>query len=432
MQSAMLFAGFIEILKKEVVPATGCTEPVSVALAAAQCRQLLGKLPDSLNVRVSPNLLKNGLGVTVPPTGKKGLPIAAAVGAVGGNAEAGLQVLADITPEQVSQAEQMISDGKIIIQQAPVSNTVYVRATAKAGTDEAVVTIADKHTHIIERSLNGTHYLTEPENDKNSPTPSAPFDISQSSAREIYDFSLTAPLNSIEFMGFTATLNASLAQEGLKNEYGLQIGKILTEDLKQGLLSDDLLTRAMRITAAASDARMGGATLAAASNSGSGNQGITATIPVVITAQWIKASHEQLIRALTLSHLTAIYIKSHLPSLSAMCATTTAAMGSAVSITWLLGGDFSASERAVHNIIGDVSGMICDGAKNGCAMKVSTSTQAAIKAVLIAISGSRVTGQEGIIQPNVEDSIRNLGSIVHQGMKTVDTQILKIMTQKMV
>ncbi len=420
---------FITLLKREVVPALGCTEPMSVALAAANCRKLLGETPTRISVWVSGNLFKNGMGVGVPGTGMIGLPVAAAVGITGGNPDAGLEVLKTLTPEQVEAAKTLLPVIKVDVKDVKdVPDVLYAEVLAEVEGHSARVVICTDHTRIILMEKDGEVLMEQ------ASAPGVQIQPAKSAKpamtlREIVDFALEVPLAEIDFIREAATMNQALADEGLQG-YGLKIGKILTEQVERKLLSDDLMTLAMRLSSAASDARMDGAMLPAMSNSGSGNQGIAATMPVVAAARFLKASDEQLTRALVMSHLVAIYIKTYQNKLSALCAASTAAMGAGAAITWLLGGQYQQISHCINNMIGDVSGIICDGAGSACSMKVSTSTSAAVKSSLMAINNLHVPQSEGIVSDDVDQTIANLGRLSKEGMLDTDIEIINIMRAK--
>lgn len=418
----------INIVQQDVVPALGCTEPISLALASATAAQYLGQYPEKIVAKVSPNLMKNGLGVAVPGTGMVGLPIAAAVGALGGDASAGLEVLKKITPDQVEQAKQLLQQHKVTVSIKQTDQILYAESTIYAGEDWVRVVIQGQHTNIILIEKNGNVLFKAEESQAQQIDPYAVFN--QLKAKDIFDFATQIELEKIKFIHQAEKLNTALSAEGLRNDYGLRIGRTLQKHIGDGLMSDDLLSRIMINTTAASDARMGGATLPAMSNSGSGNQGITATMPVVVVADHIQADEEKRIRALFLSHLMAIFIHSKLPKLSALCAVTTAAMGSCAGISYLLTNKFDTAAMAISSMIGDISGMICDGAANSCAMKVSTSVTSAYKSVLMAMNQTGVTGNEGIVDHCVDQSIENLCAIACKSMQHTDVQIIEIMANK--
>lgn len=424
-----LWDEFTRIIEKEVAPALGCTEPVSVALASAIAKQKLGGEMTSIQVYVSPNLMKNGMGVGIPGTGMVGLPIAAAIGAIAGDVHAGLEVLKNIAPKDVAAAKALLDADSVCVGVADVSNILYAKVTIHNAEHSVSVTIADSHTHVLSIEEDGitTFIDTKPQTDAQHVESNA---MQAASAQDIYDFALHAPLQQINFIEQAYQLNDELSREGLNRDYGLQIGATFRRNVERGLISDSLMTDILCRTSAASDARMDGAMKPAMSNSGSGNQGISATMPVVVVAEHVKADRETTNRALMLSHLMAIYIKSQQNKLSALCGATTAAMGAASGMVMLMGGNFKQVSDAICNMIGDISGIICDGAKASCAMKVSSSASAAFKATLMALDGIRVTGNEGIVAEDVDQSIRNLSLLANGSMAQTDVQILDIMVSK--
>ncbi|ENT4821734.1 TPA: serine dehydratase subunit alpha family protein [Citrobacter farmeri] len=427
-----LWSRFIRAVQEEVKPALGCTEPVSLALAAAVAASELKGAVERIDAWVSPNLMKNGLGVTVPGTGMVGLPIAAALGALGGDPGAGLEVLKDASAQAIADAKAMLKAGKVsVMLQQPCDDILFSRAKVYSHDGWACVTIVGGHTHIVRiETHNGVKFSQQAS--ASGETQESPLAVlSETSLEEILAFVNTVPFNAIRFILDAARLNGALSQEGLRGNWGLHIGATMEKQCARGLLANDLSTAILIRTSAASDARMGGATLPAMSNSGSGNQGITATVPVMVVAEHFGADEEKLARALMLSHLSAIYIHHQLPRLSALCAATTAAMGAAAGMAWLVDeGRYSTISMAISSMIGDVSGMICDGASNSCAMKVSTSASAAWKAVLMALDDTSVTGNEGIVAHNVEQSIANLCALACHSMQQTDKQIIEIMARK--
>lgn len=416
-------------LHQEVKPATGCTEPISLAYASAVAAEHLHQPIEKIEAKVSPNMMKNGMAVTVPGTGTPGLYIAAAVGALGGDPHGGLQVLQHLAPAAVQAGKQLVADGKVSVEIADVPNVLYSEAKVYGGGHTARVCIADDHTRVVRIEEDGQTVFDLPERKSSDGSPEEQF-LNSLTLRDIYQFATEVPLEKIAFMAEAATLNEALAQAGLTEQYGHSIGYTMQEEMKTGFLSPALQDTIIMQTAAASDARMGGAPLPAMTNSGSGNQGITATMPVVVTAKWVKAGQERLIRALTLSHLTAIYIHSFLPKLSALCACGTAAMGAATGMAWLLGGDFSAVQNTISNMTGDHIGMVCDGAGNSCTLKVATACDAACRAVMLSRHQIRVTGTEGLVSNDADESIRNIGDLAKKGMEQTDKEILHIMLNK--
>ncbi|KMJ45863.1 L-serine ammonia-lyase, iron-sulfur-dependent, subunit alpha [Xenorhabdus khoisanae] len=444
-QHTRLWNEFIRAVKKEVKPAIGCTEPISLALAAATAASYLSGPAQRISARVSPNLMKNGMGVTVPGTGMVGLPVAAALGALGGNPDAGLEVLQHATPEDIAQSKALLQQGAVSVSiQQPCDDVLYSEATVFYESESATVTIAGNHTKIVRIEHNGrvifdkqsqsndtaVGHSDENNTDGYVANHETEYCLEQATAFKVYEFAIEAPYEDIHFILEAARLNDALSQAGLTTQYGLHIGMTLQRQRDRGLLARDLLSDIMIRTSAASDARMGGAVLPAMSNSGSGNQGIAATMPVVVVAEHLGCNKEQLARALMLSHLMAIYIHNKLPTLSALCAATTASMGAAAGIAWLIEQRYQPVAMAICSMIGDISGMICDGASNSCAMKVSTSASAAYKAVLMALDNSCVSGSDGIVSNDVDQSIANLCSLARHAMQQTDIQIIEIMAHK--
>lgn len=421
---------FIQAVQEEVKPALGCTEPISLALACAMAAARLSGDVTHIEAWVSPNLMKNGLGVTVPGTGMVGLPIAAALGAIGGNAQAGLEVLKAASDDAIVRAKALLNAGKVQVNlQDPCEDILYSRACVYAGKASASVTIAGGHTRVVQIVCQGEICFTLDEQQQ-SGTVDPLAVLADTTLAEILEFVEQAPFSAIRFILEAAHLNDRLSQEGLSGKWGLHIGATLRHQQQRGFFAEDVGSSIVIRTSAASDARMGGATLPAMSNSGSGNQGITATMPVLVVAEHLKVDEETLARALMLSHLSAIYIHHQLPRLSALCAATTAAMGAAAGMAWLLDGRYQAIAMAISSMIGDVSGMICDGASNSCAMKVSTSVSSAWKAVMMALENTAVTGHEGIVAHDVEHSIANLCALACRSMQATDRQIIEIMASK--
>lgn len=429
MNTEKKWAAMLDCLHKEVKPATGCTEPISLAYASAVAAAHLQQPVEKIEAKVSANMMKNGMAVTVPGTDTPGLYIAAAVGALGGDPQGGLQVLKKLSPAAIAQGKQLVADGKVSVEIADVPNVLYSEANVYGGGHTARVCIADDHTQVVRIEEDDKVVFTAPASTGQEISPEEQF-LNTLTLHDIYDFATTCPLEKIQFMKEAATLNESLSKAGLTEKYGHCIGYTMQSEMQTGFLSDALQDTIIMRTAAASDARMGGAPLPAMTNSGSGNQGITATMPVVVTAQRLNASEEQLIRALTMAHLTAIYIHSFLPKLSALCACGTAAMGAATGMVWLLGGDFTDVQDTISNMTGDHIGMVCDGAGNSCTLKVATACDAACRAVMLSRHKIRVTGAEGLVSNDPDESIRNIGDLAKKGMEQTDKEILHIMLNK--
>ncbi|MGL4916329.1 MAG: serine dehydratase subunit alpha family protein [Aeromonas allosaccharophila] len=421
---------YLQIIQQVVKPALGCTEPIAAAYAAAVAARQLGCEPRSLEVAVSDNLYKNSMGVYVPGTGKIGLAIAAAAGAIGGNADAGLEVLAAIQPEQVITAQGLIDAGNVQVSRTAAPEFIFCRVTVY-GTDahgeehSAEVTLCGGHTRIVEQRRDGEVTFTADQSQ--SGATGSICDGVDISIAAIYEFATQVEFEQIKFILKASELNGKLSAEGMNNPYGLEIGRTMQQNIDAGLIGEDVMNRIVMMTAAASDARMGGATLPAMSNFGSGNQGIAATIPVMVIAERFAASEEQLARALIMSHLGAIYIKSHYPPLSAFCGNTVTSAAASMAMVYLAGGSFEQSCFAIQNVLSDSAGMVCDGAKASCAMKVSTSSGAAVRGFLMALNSHSVSGQ-GIVAGNVDQTIRNVGQMVKEGMSATDTTIIDIMS----
>lgn len=415
---------FIEVLHDGVVPATGCTEPIAVALGAANCMKYLStKRIDQITANVSLNILKNATAVMVPGTGEAGLKVAAATGALIGDPNAGLKVIAGIKAEDVSDILKLAHSDKIEINLAQVPDDLYVDVEVKSGADHVKVWIAGNHTNIFKITKNDVTIFEKNRPEAHAKSPLKDF-LQTKSLLEVWQFATNVSLKEIEFMQQAKTLNLALAQAGLTEAYGIRLGQSLYKG------SRELDNQILAYTAAASDARMGGATLAAMSNSGSGNQGITATVPVCVTAKALQVSDEQLTRALTLSNLTALYIHAFLPVLSAFCATDSAAMGAAVGIVYLKTNDYQMATKAVNNMAGDAAGMVCDGAGCSCAMKVATSVSSMLRSVNLALQGIVIPASNGLVCADVDQTIRDIGRLGSEGLKRTDPVVLDIMLNK--
>jgi len=421
---------FIKSLKEGVVPATGCTEPIAVAYAAANCMSYLNdqKLITDMHIKVSSNIMKNAMAVIVPGTGRPGLITAASAGIVAGDPNAGLSVISELSNDDLPAIFALADSGKISVDVANVDDDLYVEAIVSDDANTVRVCIAGDHTNIFLIQKNDDIIFS-----KDRPTAHAISETKQFlqtvELQDIWEFAKNEPLEEIEFMKEASVLNLALSEDGFKNDYGIKLGQSLRKSRFNSSV-DDLCNDIVSTASAASDARMGGSQLAAMSNSGSGNQGITATIPVSIVSEYVGANEEDLIRALTLSHLTALYIHSFLPVLSAFCATDSAAMGAATGCVYLLTGDFNEACSAIKNMVGDAAGMVCDGAGCSCAMKVASSTSSMYRAVNLAIQDIEIPSSNGLIHDNIDDTIKGLGTIVSEGFKGTDPVILNVMVNK--
>ena len=424
---------FIELLHKEVKPALGCTEPIAVALAAAKATETLKTKVHvlseyELDVEVSGNILKNGMGVGIPGTGMVGLYIASALGAVCGRSEYGLEVLKDLTEKDVKEAKALVEAGKVRIKVAENPKTLYVKVTIESCGHKAWTVIEDEHDRIAETGLDSTVSDFRNGGDGESTPSKSTLDYNLT-VKEIYSFARSAAYEDISFILADRDLNLALAREGREGKYGLGVGKAIREN-QQEVFGDDFISFAMGMTAAASDARMAGCKLPAMSNSGSGNQGITVSMPVIAYAIKYDVDDDHLARALILSNLVAIHIKGFLGRLSALCGCVIASTGSACGIVFLRGGNYEQVCAAIKNMIGNITGMVCDGAKVGCAMKVASGVACAVQSCVLALRNTCIKETDGIIDKDIEKTIRNLGRIGSLGMQSTDHLIQQIMLRK--
>ena len=413
----------IALIKREVVPAIGCTEPIAVALCVAKAREILGTEPEKVSARLSANILKNAMGVGIPGTGMIGLPIAIALGALVGRSEYQLEVLKDSDAKAVERGKRFIEQGRIDISlKEGITEKLYIEIEVSGGGHSAVAIIAGGHTNFVFISRDG-ETLQESRRTSGSEQEAQGVELN---LRKVFDFAMTTPLDEIRFILEAKRLNKAAAEDSFKNNYGHCVGNTLRHAPELRIIGDCALSRILSYTCAACDARMAGAMVPVMSNSGSGNQGIATTLPVVVYAEEIKADEEHLVRALVLSHLTAIYIKQSLGRLSALCGCVVAATGSSCGITYLMGGGYEAVSFAVKNMIANLTGMMCDGAKPSCSLKLMTGVSTAVLSAMLAMENHSVSSVEGIIDDDVDKSIRNLTLIGRDGMNETDHLILKI------
>lgn len=415
------------ILKSEVIPAMGCTEPVAVALACAKAREVIGTTDiDSAQVIVSPNIYKNGLGVGVPNTREIGLNIAAALGLVGCNSEKSLSLLEDIEEFHVSSAHQLINSNKIKIYIGDTEEKIYIEVRIKSKNHSSRVIIQNKHNcfTLIERDA---RVLFENTNQNIN---------SDNNIELFYDSKIRDIIKVIEGMDYDEVsflieginMNEDIALEGLHKKLGLGVGYSAWESMKKGLVADDLLNNCMMMTAAGADARMSGLSKTVMSSNGSGNNGLTAILPLAVYRRMYNVNDEKIARALAISHSINCYIKKQIGRLSALCGCgVAAATGASAAIAWLMEGNYDQIDGTIKNMIGNLSGMICDGAKGSCALKVSTAAGAAVQSALLAINDSIIPSGTGIIAESAEETIINLGILSKEGMNITDKVILDIM-----
>ena len=447
----------IALIKREVIPAMGCTEPMAVSLCTAMAAEELGMQPEEIDVLLSANILKNAMGVGIPGTGMVGLPIAVALGALIGKSDYQLEVLRDVTPDDVQRGKTFIDEGRIHIalkENIPevmgYDEKLYIEVTCKAAGKQATSIIAREHTHRISPSELRQSSIELPISQGDSsdsfadrqPSPEGASSFSCAdhhsthgsscnlTLRQVYDFAMQTPLEELAFINEARRLNEQAASEALKGNYGHCLGKTLSRPLGRGIMGESIFSHILSKTSAACDARMAGAKIPVMSNSGSGNQGIAATLPVVVFAEENHNTEEELIRALILSHLTAIYIKQSLGRLSALCGCVVASTGSSCGMTYLMGGGYEQVSYSVKNMIANLAGMVCDGAKPSCALKVTSGVSTAILSALLAVQNNFVGSVEGLIEDDVDRCIHNLTRLGADGMVETDRMVLDIMTHK--
>jgi len=417
----------IALIKREVVPAVGCTEPMAVALCVSRATEALGCRPEKITALLSANILKNAMGVGIPGTDMIGLPIAIALGALIGKSDYQLEVLKDLTPEALEQGKRYMKENRIDIRlKQGICDKLYVEIICEAQSHWATAIIQGSHTHFV-RVTRDDHVLIDEQQGKEASVEDQDIALN---LKLVHEFATTAPIDDIRFILATRDYNIKAAQESIKGNYGHCLGKTMDRPLSHGIFGNTIFSRIISRTASACDARMGGAMIPVMSNSGSGNQGICATNPVVVYAEENENTEEELIRALIMSHLTAIYIKQSLGKLSALCGCVVASIGSSCGITYLMGGDYQRICYAVKNMIANLTGMICDGAKPSCALKISSGVSTALLSAVLAMEGRHVTAAEGIIDNDVDRSIHNLTAIGADAMCATDNMVLNIMTNK--
>ena len=421
------------LVRHWVVPAMGCTEPICVALATAKATEILGTTPVKVEALLSANILKNAMGVGIPGTGMVGLPIAIALGALIGKSAYGLEVIKDSNAQAVEQGKQFINEGRISIslnEETTEKLYVEIRCTDAEGNTSRTI-ISGQHTNFTRVEKNGTPLSAPTATCEGTLVTTSPITNAPAlTLRTVFDYATTAPLDEISFINEAATLNMAAAQRSLEGNYGHCLGKALTRPLGKGIMGESIFSHILSSTSCACDARMAGAMIPVMSNSGSGNQGICATNPVVVFARENHNTQEELTRALMLSHLTAIYIKQHLGTLSALCGCVVASTGSSCGITYLMGGTYEQICAAVKNMIANLTGMICDGAKPSCALKLTSGVSTAVLSAMLAMQGNCVSSIEGIIDDDVDQCVRNLVSIGAHSMNETDKQVLDIMVGK--
>lgn len=423
-----LQTSIIETLRKEVVPATGCTEPVAIALAAAKAaEQVPGSDDRRLEIFISPNVFKNGMGVGIPNCPETGLDMAAALGLALADASHGLKLLSRVTPATVQCARELLADHRVTVHLADTDEKIYVEARVSSPGHTAKAIIQGRHDFFIHLSVNGTVLIEDSLKAVSEKDP----------AEQVYNANIESliiaiekiPFSELEFLLEGLTMNRTVADYGLSNRSGLAVGATLNDQVNKGFMAMDVMNLATILTASASDARMAGVNLPVMSSNGSGNNGLTAVLPLAAYQQFFQTEPERMARALAVSHIINCYIKRRIGRLSSMCGCSiAAATGAGAALSWLMDGSMGCINSTIQNMIANVSGMICDGAKEGCALKLSTSASVAVKSAFLGGGNCTVPAHNGIIGKTVEETIENLGRLSHEGMQVTDQVILKIMS----
>lgn len=419
-----LGASYCAILKEELIPALGCTEPIAIAYASAVCRKLLNAMPERITVEASGNIIKNVKGVVVPNCGGlKGIEAAAAIGITGGNADKELEVLTGVTDDEIAQAKGIVESRLVSVKHLRSKAKLHIIVTEEAGSDRAVVEIIHQHTNIVRKEKNGEVLESKAFSEEEMNTSLT--DRSCLSVRSIVEFAEHGDISPvIPVLEKQIECNEMISHEGLEHHWGVGVGRTILSHYGHGVESE-----AKAAAAAGSDARMSGCLLPVVINSGSGNQGITASMPVIVYSRHLGVSHEKMLRALVLSNLMAIHQKTGIGRLSAYCGAVSAACGAGAAITWLKGGDENQIESTIINTLANVSGIICDGAKPSCAAKIASSVDAAIIADSLTWENERFSDGDGIVKEDAESTIAGVGTIAREGMQDTDNEILSVMIE---
>ncbi|EHK2337632.1 L-cysteine desulfidase family protein [Clostridium perfringens] len=418
---------YLKTLKKEVVPSEGCTEPIAIAYAASIAAEHLKGEIKEVNIYLSKNVIKNALGVGIPGTGGVGIEIAAALGISIQKSYKKLTILSNFTEDELKKAKEIVDKNIINIKQKNTNKALYIEVELLSETSKSKVIIEDTHTNVTLIECDDEIIM-----DNNSEvSEDLEEDYKLFKIADIYNFAKEADFDDIKFILESAKMNEKVSEEGLKGDYGLQVGSKIIEKGNFNLFSNDASNKIIAASAAASDARMDGCAMPIMTTAGSGNQGIACSIPVAQTARLLDKSEEELARALVLSNLVTIRIKKHMGRLSPLCGAGIAgATGASCGITYLLGGNLENINYCINNMISDLSGMICDGAKETCALKIATGTNAAIQCANLAINGISATANDGIVAKDVEETIESIETLIQNGFKNVDDTILNIMLEK--
>ena len=420
------YGNYLKILQDELVPATGCTEPIAIAYGAAKARELLGVLPESVLVEASGNIIKNVKSVVVPNTNSlKGIEAAAAAGIVAGQSDKILEVISEVTPAQRAEIRAYLADHPIVVKPAEGDKVFDILITLRAGNNHVKLRISDYHTHIVYIEKNGEVLFQSGEVLSDSARDMLT-DRSCLSVEGVLDFASTCNLEDVRaLIERQIDYNYAIAEEGMRHSWGANIGSVLKEHYGVGIYS-----RARYMAAAGSDARMSGCEMPVIIVSGSGNQGITASVPVVEYAKELNVSRDQMVRAVLLSDLLTIHLKTGIGRLSAYCGAVSAGCSAGAAIAYLHGGGFREIAHTLVNSLAIVSGMICDGAKASCAAKISAAVDAGLVGYSMFRSGQQFRGGDGIVTKGVEETIRNIGRLGRLGMRETDREIIRIMTNQ--
>lgn len=420
----------LRILEEEIVPAEGCTEPIAIAYAAAKAKKILGAIPNKVDIFLSGNIIKNVKSVTIPNSnGMIGIEVAVAMGIIAGNSDKELMVISEVSPEQLKQVENYLEKKIIKTHVFPGDIKLYIRLEIESNEDKVVLEIKHTHTNLTKIEKNGEVLLNQVCNDGDFN--SSLTDRKILSVKYIYDLTRVIDIDLVKpIFKKVISYNSAIAEEGLTGKYGVNIGKMILNNIEKGVYGNDIRNKAASYASAGSDARMSGCALPVMTTSGSGNQGMTASLPIIKFAAEKDLSEEELIRGLFMSHLMTIHVKTNVGRLSAYCGAICASAGVAASLTYLHGGSYEMVCDAITNILGNLSGVICDGAKASCAMKITSGIYSAFDATMLALQRDVLKAKDGIVGEDIEKTIINVGNLAQAGMKGTDEVILKIMTEE--
>lgn len=419
----------LQLLAEKLKPAIGCTEPIAIALAGGIAKKnSLGGAVEKIKVAASGNIIKNAQAVIIPGTGEAGIDLALSLGVVlFKNADQGLEILKEVKESDIKAAKRLIDEGLVEVELKDTDKTLYIEVILTTEKDKVKVVIEDEHTNVSLIEVDGKVIFTKEDKGRKE---EGSTELSWLTIDSIYDFITEVDILKLGIIRESIRLNSNISLEGLNKGYGLEVGPTIRRNIDSGLLDEGLANLAAMKTAAASDARMSGVVMPVMSNTGSGNQGITATVPVLAVAEKLGADEDKILRAVALSHLITIYIKARFGVLSALCGATVAGTGASCGIVYLLGGGREDLDRVVNNMLGNVAGMLCDGAKPGCALKVATCATSAVNSALLALGDKKIEGNEGIVGNTLEETVDNFCRLSKETSNTIDKSILDIMVGK--